>query len=55
MQCIVYWGPQRPSSGGPQPLSAGPGETYLLSQAAWIVHYRWRATKPINFILKFYL
>jgi len=28
---------------------------YLLSRAAWIVHYRWRATKSINFILKFYL
>ena len=28
--------------------------TYLLSRAAWIVHYRWRAAKSINFILKFY-
>jgi len=24
MQCIVYWGPQRPSAGGSQPPSAGP-------------------------------
>jgi len=24
MQFIVYWGPQRPGSGGPQPPSAGP-------------------------------
>jgi len=24
MQCIVYWGPQRPGSGGAQPPSAGP-------------------------------
>ena len=30
-------------------------EAYLLSQAAWIVHYRWRTTKTIDFILKFYL
>ena len=28
---------------------------YLLSRTAWIVHYRWRAAKTINFILKFYL
>jgi len=24
MQFIVYWGPQRPGSAGPQPPSAGP-------------------------------
>jgi len=29
--------------------------TYSLSRAAWVVHYRWRATKSINFLLKFYL
>ena len=29
--------------------------TYLVSWAAWIVHYRWRAAKSSNFILKFYL
>ena len=29
--------------------------TYLLSCAAWIVHYRLRAAKLINFILNFYL
>ena len=31
--------------------------TYLLSRTriAWIVRYRWRAVKSINFILKFYL
>ena len=28
--------------------------TYLLSRAAWIVHYRWRAAKLVNFIRKFY-
>ena len=28
--------------------------TYLLSRATWILHYRWRAAKSINFILKFY-
>ena len=27
-------------------------ETYLPSQVAWIVHYRWRAEKYIRFILK---
>jgi len=27
--------------------------TYLISQVAWIVHYRWRAAKSYNFILKF--
>jgi len=25
--------------------------TYLLSRAAWMVEYRWRAAKSINFIL----
>jgi len=29
--------------------------TYLLSRSAWILHYRWRAAKSINFILKFSL
>jgi len=29
--------------------------TYLLSRAAWIVHYRCWAEKLINFILKFFL
>ena len=29
--------------------------TYLLSRAAWIVHYRWRAAKSIDFILNFHL
>jgi len=29
--------------------------TYLLSEAARLVDYWWRAAKSINFILKFYL
>jgi len=29
--------------------------TYVLSRNAWIVHYRCRAAKSINFILNFYL
>jgi len=29
--------------------------TYLVSRAAWTVHYRWRAAKSNDFILKFYL
>jgi len=36
------------------PLYQGWG-AYLLSQAAWIVHYRWRGTKPIICIQKFCL
>jgi len=36
-----------------KPLKQGWG-TFLLSQAAWIVHHRWRSAKSINFILKFY-
>jgi len=27
----------------------------ILSWATWIVHFRWRAAKSINFILQFYL
>jgi len=38
----------------PVPLEQGWG-TYLLSWAAWILHYHWRAVKSINFIPKFYL
>jgi len=33
----------------------GVGNLYILSRAAWIVHYRWRAAKEMDFILTFYL
>jgi len=32
----------------PQPWCGG---TYLLSRAAWILHYCWRAAKSIKFCL----
>jgi len=35
------------------PLAQGWG-TYALSRAAWMVEYRWRTAKSINFMIKFY-
>ena len=50
----IFWG-ELPPLATRLVLGQGCG-TYLFSRAAWIVHYRWRAAKSINFIhLKFYL
>jgi len=44
------------STGHDSAKGVNPGcGTYLLSGAAWIVHYRRRAAKSIDFILKFHL
>jgi len=45
MQCIVYWGPQGPGSGGTQPPSAG---------TVWLYHWKRARSGSANEVHKIY-